>query len=302
MNAPAQQPLFNRLALRRNRARFASRFAAHNVLFEEAGAGLIERLPFIKRDFTAVLEIGSRDDRFEKALAKPDRTITRMGLNDGSVIGEEEFLPFGANSFDLIISNLNLHWANDVPGALIQIRRALKPDGFFLASLLGGETLNELRASLYEAEMEIRGGVSPRVSPFMDLRDGAALMQRAGFTLPVADREKLTLTYPDIFALMNELRFMGEGHIASQKEKRFTPRALFTRAGEIYKERFPAEDGIKATFEVLVLSGWAAHESQQQPLQPGTAQHSLAEALKTSEIETDDVAPVPSIKAPRRGG
>jgi SAM-dependent methyltransferase len=291
----APQLLFDRSALRRNRARWAGRFSEHNVLFEESAAGLAERLSFITRDFAAALEIGSRSSALARALMQdhPARRIIRMGSAEArpDCIGDEEMLPFAANSFDLIISNLGLHWANDLPGALIQIRRALKPDGFFLAALLGGDTLSELRASLYEAEMELRGGISPRVAPFMELRDGAALLQRAGFTLPVADRERLTFTYPDIFALMNELRFMGEANSGMQREKRFAPRGLFKRAGEIYAARFPAEDGgIKATFEILALSGWAAHDSQQKPLQPGAAKHSLAAALRTHEVETADSA------------
>ncbi len=336
MQNPGPQQLFDKRALRRNRARWVEVFARHDALYEETAQSLIERLSFIKRDFKTVLEMHSCNATVAKALLKADpcRTIIRNitplpsgGAGRGPVReidkplptdnscpplyslpkgGEyfcsfdEEFLPFGENSFDLIISHLGLHWANDVPGALIQARHALKPDGFFIAMLLGGETLQELRASLYEAENELRGGVSPRIAPFMDLRDGAALLQRAGFTLPVADREKYTFTYPDIFALMKELRGMGEAHVGVQKDRRFAPRQLFTRAGEIYRERFPAENGIRASFEVLVLSGWAAHASQQKPLQPGTATQRMAEALGTQEITTPESAP-PHLPRKARG-
>jgi hypothetical protein len=160
----------------------------------------------------------------------------------------------------------------------------------FLASLLGGDTLQELRNSFYEAEMEMKGGVSPRVSPFMDMRDGGALLQRAGYNLPAAEREALTFIYPDAFALMNELRAMGEANAVNARVQHFTPRSFFNRAAEIYAERHALEDGIKATFEVITLAGWSPDASQQKPLMPGTATQSLAKALNAREIATEDPA------------
>jgi NADH dehydrogenase [ubiquinone] 1 alpha subcomplex assembly factor 5 len=277
------QAVFNRTHHFQNRARFAGILARHDVLFSETAVGLAERLSFVKRDFRRILEVGRRHKGLSDLLLQeqPHRHITQADFD------AEEILRLPSGGFDLVISNLSLHWINDLPGALIQMRRALKPDGFFLATLLGGDTLHELRACLYEAEMEMRGGMSPRISPFMDIRDGGMLLQRAGFTLPVAERERLTFSYPDIFALMKEIRGMGEGNAAFAREKHFTARKLFFRAGEIYRRRYPLEEGIQATFEVIVLAGWTVHESQQQPLKPGTAEFSLAEALNVRETKSE---------------
>jgi NADH dehydrogenase [ubiquinone] 1 alpha subcomplex assembly factor 5 len=277
------QAIFNRAAHFHNRARFSGVLARHEALFSETAAGLAERLSFVKRDFRRILEVGRRGTALSDLLTQKD---SRCHVTQADFDGEERLvLPSGG--FDLVVSNLSLHWMNDLPGALIQMRRALKPDGFFLAALLGGDTLYELRECLYEAEMEIRGGLTPRVSPFMDVRDGGMLLQRAGFALPVAEREKLTFSYPDIFALMRELRGMGEGNAALVREKHFAPKRLFLRAGEIYRQRYPLEEGIQATFEILVLAGWTAHESQQQPIKPGTAEFSLAEALNVRETKAE---------------
>jgi NADH dehydrogenase [ubiquinone] 1 alpha subcomplex assembly factor 5 len=277
------QAIFNRSQHFQNRTRFSGALAQHDVLFNETAAGLVERLSFVRRNFQRILEVGQRHKGLSGLLLQeqPRRHITQADFD------AEEKLLLPSGGFDLVISNLSLHWINDLPGALIQMRRALKPDGFFLATLLGGDTLHELRECLYEAEMEIRGGLSPRISPFMNIRDGGMLLQRAGFALPVAEREKFTFSYPDIFALMKEIRGMGEGNAAFTREKHFTPKKLFFRAQEIYRQRYPLEEGIQATFEIMVLAGWTAHESQQQPLRPGTAEFSLAEALNVRETKAE---------------
>jgi SAM-dependent methyltransferase len=194
-------------------------------------------------------------------------------------------------SVDLVVSGLALQWINDLPGTLVQIRRALKPDGLFLAALVGGETLTELRQSFAAAEAEIEGGVSPRVTPFADLRDLGMLLQRAGFALPVTDVDRLVVRYSSPFGLMEDLRRMGATNVL--RERRRTPlrRATLIRMAEIYADRFADPDGrIRATFDIVWLSGWAPHESQQKPLRPGSATHRLADALGTREIPTGEKA------------
>ena len=198
---------------------------------------------------------------------------------------DEEALPFRDASLDLVVSALALQFVNDLPGTLIQIRRALKPDGLFLAALLGGDSLIELREAFALAESEIEGGVSPRVAPFADLRDLGALLQRAGFALPVTDIDRVTVRYASPFAVMQDLRRMGAGNILAERRKTPLRRATLRRITEIYAERFADTDGrIRATFEIVWLSGWAPHESQQQPLKPGSARTRLADALRTQEI------------------
>ncbi|MYZ49535.1 methyltransferase domain-containing protein [Propylenella binzhouense] len=197
-----------------------------------------------------------------------------------AVVGDEEALPFAEASIDLFASLLTLHWANDLPGALVQIRRALRPDGLFLAALLGGETLAELRRALTEAEAELQGGASPRVLPFADVRDLGALLQRAGFALPVADRDVVTVRYGNAFELMLDLRRMGATNVLAERDRRVPPRRLFLRAAEIYAHRFGDPDGrVRATFEVISLSGWAPDESQPKPARRGSATISLAHVL-----------------------
>lgn len=229
---------------------------------------LDDRLKDINRDFKTALHL---DD---------DKTIGKS-----PVTFDEEFLPVANQSLDLITCNLNLHTINDLPGALIQFRRALKPDGLFIASMFGGETLHELRQSLTHAEMELKGGVSPRVFPFADKQDMGALMQRAGFALPVVDSDILTVTYADMFKLINDLRAMGESNIIAARDKRYVGKEFFFKAAQHYQENFSDPDGrIRASFEIIFLIGWAPHDSQQKPLKPGSAQNRLADALETKEI------------------
>jgi SAM-dependent methyltransferase len=191
-------------------------------------------------------------------------------------------------SQDLIVSLMSLHWANDLPGALSQIRRALKPDGLFLGTLLGAGTLKELRAVLTEAELEARGGAQARVSPFADGFDGAALLQRAGFALPVADVDRVTARYRDLFALIRDLRAMGETNALAGAVRPLT-RGIIGRAAQLYVERYGEADGrIPATFEIVHLAGWAPHESQQKPLARGSAKMRLADALGVKEQTGED--------------
>jgi SAM-dependent methyltransferase len=200
------------------------------------------------------------------------------------VAAEAEALPFAEASFDLVVSPLALHWTNDLPGALLQLRRALKPDGLLLIAVLGGETLHELRRAFFEAELQEEGGVGPRVSPMADGRDLAGLLQRAGFALPVVDTDRVTVTYRDAVALMTELRAMGETNGLSDRRRGFTRRATLARMAAIYRDLFAGADGrIPATFEIVTLTAWAPHESQPKPLKPGSAAARLADALGAVE-------------------
>ncbi|HYG89790.1 MAG TPA: methyltransferase domain-containing protein [Azospirillum sp.] len=284
--------VFDRALVRRHRDRAASAgFAERNFLFEEIAERLADRLLDVRRDFPLALDLGSHDGAVRRALhgLKGIETLVSTDLSPAfarmagspAVAADEEFLPFAPAIFDLVVSNLSLHWVNDLPGALLQVRQALKPDGFLCASMLGGETLVELRHCLMEAEQIVSGGISPRVSPFADVRDAGQLLQRAGFALPVVDSDIITVTYADAFALMRDLRGMGETNAVLARRTVPASRALLFEAARLYAERFAEPDGrIPATFQVLYLAAWAPHESQQQPLKPGTAKVSLADALK----------------------
>ena len=271
----------------------------HDFLFREVTERLLDRLDDTTRRFPAALDLGCHAGELGRALngrggidllVQADLSPA-MARRAGrlTVTVDEEALPFAEASFDVILSNLSLHWVNDLPGALLQARRALKPDGLFLAAMLGGETLRELRASLLEAELEVEGGAAPRISPFADLRDAGGLLQRAGFALPVIDRDDITVTYPDALALMRDLRGMGETNAVHARRRGFTRRATLLRAAALYAERFAQPDGrIPATFQVIYLTGWAPHDSQQQPLRPGSAKARLADALGTRERPAGD--------------
>ena len=218
-----------------------------------------------------------------KVTAEPS-----AGARDGEflrVAADEEALPFADASLDLVVSALALQWVNDLPGTLVQIRRALKPDGLLMAAMLGGDTLIELREAFASAESEIEGGLSPRVAPFADLRELGALMQRAGFALPVVDSDRLTVRYESAFALMRDLRAMGATNVLAERRRAPLRRATLMRMAEIYAERFADADGrVRATFEIVWLSGWSPHESQQKPLKPGSASQRLADALGAKEV------------------
>jgi SAM-dependent methyltransferase len=266
MNDPSQMFVFDRALVQRHRERAAAHFEQHQILFEETSDLLMERLGDIKRDFASVLDLGARNkllaDKLKQRYATHNITTnlsaTRHENSPLLANGlDEELLPVTANCFDLVVSNLHLHWVNDVPGVLKQIKQSLKPDGLFLACLLGGDTLYELRECLMDAELKITGGISPRVSPRIDLPTASALLQRAGFALPVTDQETIVLTYSDMFALMRDLRGMGENNSTTQRLKHFTRRSVFMEAARLYTERYVQGDGrISATFEVIFLHGW----------------------------------------------
>jgi SAM-dependent methyltransferase len=296
--------LFDRLAWRRHRER-AARQGCVDFLHAEIADRLIDRLDDVGRQFRTVLDLGTHHGALSRALAlrpgiecivaiEPALPFLRRGAGL-PVAADPELLPFGRHVFDLALSALALHWVADLPGALIQLRRALKPDGLLLAALLGGATLAELRTALFEAELAEEGGVSPRVSPTADLSDAAALLQRAGFALPVADADTITVTYPDLPALMRDLRGMGETNALQARRRTTLRRATLARAAAIYAERFGRADGhIPATFEILYLTGWAPAPTQPKPLAPGSAARRLATALGTTEFSAGDPAAPPA--------
>ena len=305
MPDPDVMTVFDRAAVRRHRDRAAPDLPAHGFLLDEVAERLLDRLDDVRRDFPAVLDLGAHRGGLGRRLAggrKGAGTVILCDLSEGMmraagpgsglrVAADEEFLPFAEGCFDLVVSNLSLHWVNDLPGALVQLRRALKPDGLFLGAMLGGETLFELRRCLMEAEAEVLGGVSPRVSPFAEVRDAGNLLQRAGFALPVVDTDTITVTYEDAFRLMADLRGMGEANAGLNRRRPGTPRARFLRAAERYADLYAGPDGrIGATFQILWMAGWAPHESQQRPARPGSAERRLADALGTEERPAGDTA------------
>jgi SAM-dependent methyltransferase len=267
-----------------------ARKAPAHFLLDRVAADFAERLSLVSRAFPRALDLGTPGPQVAEALRANERSVFRAApILDAppsvpSLVADEEVLPFASESFDLIASALSLQWANDLPGVLVQIRRALAPDGLFLAALVGGQSLTELRTALTSAEAELTGGASPRVAPFADIRDLGQLLQRAGFALPVTDIDPIVVRYASMFALMQDLRAMGATNALSERSRVPLGRAVLMRAAEIYAERFADVDGrVRATFEVVWLSGWAPHESQQKPLAPGSARMRLAEALNASE-------------------
>jgi SAM-dependent methyltransferase len=298
---PSHSPLIFDRRLLRARRRRAVAAGAETFLLDRVAADLAERLSAVLRRFGLVLDLGTPGDALRAALAGLPSVGTvisaraalpeREGSATRFVVADEEALPFGAAVFDLVVSGLSLQFVNDLPGTLVQIRRVLRPDGLFVAALAGGDTLTELRQSFAAAESEIEGGISPRVAPFADLRDLGALLQRAGFALPVTDVDRLTVRYASPFALMHDLRRMGATNALLERRRLPLRRATLTRMAQIYGERFADADGrIRATFEIAWLSGWAPHASQQQPLRPGSARTRLADALGTTEVSAGEKA------------
>ena len=283
--------VFDRRVVRRHRDRAARGLSAHDFLFCEVAERLAERLDDVTRRFPLALDLGCHTGELGRRLAgrggieqlvqgdlSPEMAA-RAGLL--ALAADEESLPFAEASFDLVMSNLALHWVNDLPGALIQIRRALKPDGLFLAAMIGGASLVELRDSLLAAELEQEGGAGPRVSPFADVPDAGALLQRAGFALPVVDSDRITVTYPHALALMADLRGMGESNALTDRRRRFTRRATLYAAATAYGERYADTEGrIRASFEILYLTAWAPHDSQPRPATRGSGRIDLGAALK----------------------
>jgi SAM-dependent methyltransferase len=289
--------IFDRTLLRARRAR-AMALGPATFLIDRVAEDLAARLAAVLRNFDVAADLGTPTGAVRQRLAgrvgrivAVDPLVVHVAVERPTVAADEEALPFRDGSLDLVVSALALQFVNDLPGALIQIRRALKPDGLFLAAMIGGESLAELRGAFAEAETEVEGGVSPRVAPFADLRDLGALLQRAGFALPVTDVDRITVRYASPLALMHDLRRMGAGNALTERRRVPLRRATLRRLLEIYAKKFSDADGrIRATFEVVWLSGWAPHESQQQPLKPGSGRTRLAEALHTREISAGEKA------------
>lgn len=287
--------IFDRALIRQQRRR-ALAMGPATFLLDRVAGDLAERLLVVLRRFDLALDLGTPGDALRAAitdLGSVEAVVAARSVAVGGApafaVADEEALPFRDAAFDLVVSALALQFVNDLPGVLVQVRRALKPDGLFLAAMLGGETLTELRQSFALAESEVEGGISPRIAPFADLRDLGALLQRAGFALPVVDADRITVRYNSAFALMHDLRRMGATNAVVDRRRTPLKRATLIRMAEIYGERFADADGrVRATFEVMWLSGWAPHPSQQQPLRPGTAQTRLADALGTREISTGE--------------
>jgi SAM-dependent methyltransferase len=292
--APDPVRIFDRALLVRRRARVAASAARHDFLLARVADDLAERLSIVRRTFPLAANIGAHHGLVTQRIrgiagvahiVDVDGTAELLaGAPGWRVVADDEALPFADASLDLVVSGLSLQLVNDLPGALVQMRRALKPDGLLLASLLGGATMHELREAWLAAEDEISGGASPRVVPFADVRDMGALLQRAGFALPVVDSETVTVTYANPLALMQEVKAMGASNMLIARRRTPVTRGLLVRAAEIYAERFAGADGrVPATFEILTLTAWAPDASQPQPLRPGSATTRLADALGVSE-------------------
>ena len=288
--------IFDRRLVRLRRERAAATVGRVAPVLDAAADRLLDRLDDTTRRFSRALDLGGRGVVAARLRARGIGFVVSMDLSGRmaalssglAVAGDEEWLPFAPESFDLVVANLSLHWVNDLPGALVQIRRCLRPDGLFLASLPGLGTLGPLREALASAEAELRGGVSPRVSPFPDLQDLAALLQRAGFALPVADAEELPLAYRTPAALFADLRDAGETNAVLARDGRPPPRALLPMAlGSL-----PAagREGVRPVLRLLTITGWAPHESQSKPARPGSATARLADALGVEERSAGEKA------------
>ena len=288
----ASPSIFDRQLLRL-RQRRAGALGPECFLIDRVAADLGERVAVVLRRFENVVDLGTPTDAVRRVLVNNDNIGTVIAATPHAdrlddtflrVAADEEALPFTDGALDLVVSALALQFVNDLPGTLIQIRRALKPDGLLLAALIGGESLSELREAFALAESEVEGGISPRVAPFADAREIGALLQRAGFALPVVDSDRLIVRYDSAFALMRDLRRMGATNVLAERRRTPLKRATLMRMAEIYAERFADPDGrLRASFEIVWLSGWVPHESQQKPLRPGSATRRLAEALGTKE-------------------
>ncbi len=268
--------MFDPALLRKRQAR-AAQTGAETFLLDRVVEDLGERLHAVVRDFKNAADLGSPGHGAADVIA----ASVKQSRHVDWPLSESEALPLAAASLDLIVSALALQFVNDLPGVLAQIRRALQPDGYFLAATIGGDTLTELRQSFAEAEVTLDGGLSPRVIPMLDLRDAGALLQRAGFALPVTDVDRVTVRYDNMFGLMRDLRRMGATNMLMDRRRTPLRRATLLRAAEIYAQRFSDADGrIRATFDIVWMAGWSPDESQPKPLKPGSAKMSLEEAVK----------------------
>jgi NADH dehydrogenase [ubiquinone] 1 alpha subcomplex assembly factor 5 len=285
--------VFDRRLVRLRRARLAADFAARGFLVREVVERLLDRLRDIRREFRRVLVLGAPMGLVERALrdrpglellVAADEVGVMLDSSGLRVVVDAEALPFAGDRFDLVLSPMLLHWVNDLPGSLVQLRHSLAADGLLMLAMPGGETLGELREALTRAELECEGGASPHVSPFADLRDAGSLLQRAGFAMPVVDADRITVSYGDPLALMRDLGRMGEGNALLQRRGGPLRRATLARACEVYAELFAGQDGRSpATFDILFLSGWKPHPSQQKPAARGSARFRLADALRVAE-------------------
>jgi SAM-dependent methyltransferase len=287
--------IFDRMLLRARRQR-ALRLGPATFLLDQVADELANRLRLVLRRFDLAVDLGTPTAAVRAALLRDSAIATMIAVAPmiGPLSGvhataaglrvaaDEEALPFADHTLDLVVSALSLQAVNDLPGVLVQVRRALKPDGLFLAALLGGDTLAELRQSFAMAESELDGGVSPRVAPFPDLRDVGGLLQRAGFALPVTDVDRITVRYATPLMLLRDLRHMGAANPLVERRRVPLRRATLMRAMEVYAARFAdPDDRARASFDIIWLSGWSPHESQQKPLRPGSAQKRLADVLGT---------------------
>lgn len=298
---PDSMTVFDRALVRRRRDRAAAKLADHDFLYREVADRLADRLDDVNRRFPLALDLGCHGGTLAAALAGRGgiETLVHCDLSPRlaslapppGVAADEEALPFADGAFDLVLSSLSLHWVNDLPGALSQIRRALKPDGLFLAAMPGGQTLKELRQALAEAEIAEEGGLSPRISPFVDVRDAGNLLVRAGFALPVADLETITVSYPDPLALVRDLRGAGEANAVIERRRNPLRRTTLFAALSRYAELHGGAEGrVPATVQVIYLTAWAPDPSQPKALRPGSASTRLAEALGTAELSAGEKA------------
>jgi SAM-dependent methyltransferase len=286
--------IFDRKLLFRRRARAARDAYRHDFLLRRAAEDIVARLEAINRAFPVAAVIGAHHGVLSRALIGLPGVETVISVEACRpllaqapglrVAADEEALPFADGSLNLAVSALSLQFVNDLPGALVQIRRALKPDGLFIGALVGGQSLWELRECFADAELEVDGGVSPQVPPMADVRDYGALLQRAGFALPVVDSDRFVVTYQSAFELLRDLHGMGATNVMVSRRRSPSRGEMRTRMADMYVGRFDAGGGrVAATFEIITLTGWAPHESQQKPLRPGAAQARLAEALGVEE-------------------
>ncbi|MGI9481486.1 MAG: class I SAM-dependent methyltransferase [Hyphomicrobiales bacterium] len=286
-SATSPPALFDRALLRKRREKYLR--AAPDFIDRFLAVEFADRLSLINRSFETVLVtrcVPGLVGKMRVSALMENVHVMDYAANcpDADIAGDEEWLPFANEKLSCILSPLTLQFVNDLPGALLQARRAMAPDGLFIGAMLGGSTLNELRDCLLQAEGELGAGVSPRVAPFTDVRDGGALLQRAGFALPVADSDTLTVRYGSIIALMKDLRHLGWANALAGRTRGILRRDVLARVAELYAERYSDGDGkLRATFQIVWLTGWAPHESQQKPLKPGSAKARLADALGAAE-------------------
>lgn len=299
MSDPSNPLVFNRSRLSTRRERARSSYSNVDFLKKRVTEDILDRITLTKRHFPMALELGAghcdmRDQLYNHTdclvLSDASKGIAAT-LLPPAICADEEWLPFREASFDLIVSGLSLQWVNDLPGTLIQIRRTLKPDGYFVAAIPGGASLTELRQVLLQAETELTGGAEMRVSPFADALDLSQLLQRAGLTLPVSDRDRLTLRYENMFALLQDLKAAGETHSPYLTGRRPLSMRVLMRAAELYQQMFSDDDGrIRATIDILWMTGWAPHPDQPKPARRGSGKVSLAEAVGSKEKSAGEKA------------